>query len=70
MLGRSPANFRQQDVTRAIAAAKRAGLDVVRVEVDPKTARISLIVKDGEAGEKAINPFDTAPVRAVKPRRG
>jgi hypothetical protein len=45
-LGRAPANFRQIDVSKAIKAAKQAGLDVVRVEVDPKTARISLIVKE------------------------
>ena len=47
-MGRPPANFRQQDITKAINAAKRAGLGVVRVEVDPKTAKIAVIVKDGQ----------------------
>lgn len=66
-----PSNFRQQGVTRAINAAKRAGLAVVRVEVDPKTAKIALIVKDetSETGIKTVNPFDSLPVPDTKPRR-
>jgi len=67
-VGRAPANFRQVDVTKAINAAKRAGLDVVRVEVDPKTAKITVIVKDGEE-TKTVNPFDTAPVPQSRPKR-
>jgi hypothetical protein len=79
-----PANFRQQDVTRAINAAKRAGLTVTRVEVDPKTAKISIICGEAEkaetnpwntatmapiGGHKPINPFPSAPVPHTKPRR-
>jgi hypothetical protein len=71
-VGRAPANFRQVDVTKAINAAKRAGLDVVRVDVDPKTAKISVIVKEGEE-IKAI-PFDKPlvpqPLRPRKPVGG
>jgi len=67
-VGRYPANFRQQDVTKAINAAKRAGLDVVRVDIDPKTARISVIVKEDNE-TKAINPFDTLPVPLSRPKR-
>jgi hypothetical protein len=58
---RTPSNFRQGDVARAIKAAKIAGLDIVRVEVDPKTARITLVTKDDGESELKINPFDKAP---------
>jgi hypothetical protein len=59
---RAPSNFRQQDVARAIKAAKGSGLDIVRVEVDPKTAKITLIVKNDDNTESKVNPFDSAPV--------
>jgi hypothetical protein len=68
-MSRAPSNFRQQDVTRAINAAKRAGLEVVRVEVDPKTAKISLIVKGDNETERKINPFDNLPVPETKGRK-
>ena len=62
-MSKGPSNFRQQDVAKAIKAAKGAGLDIVRVEIDPKTAKITLVVKQGEATETTtVNPFDTAPV--------
>jgi hypothetical protein len=65
---RAPSNFRQQDVARAIKAAKGSGLDIVRVEVDPKTAKITLVVKNDDNTESKINPFDSAPV--PEPTRG
>jgi hypothetical protein len=66
---RAPSNFRQQDVARAIKAAKNSGLDIVRVEIDPRTARISLMVKNDDNTESKVNPFDSAPV-PEPPRRG
>jgi hypothetical protein len=60
---RRHAHFRQRDVSRAIKAARASGLDIARVEVDPKTARIVLVVKNDDASESKINPFDTAPVK-------
>jgi hypothetical protein len=48
-------------VARAIKAAKGAGLDVARVEVDPKTAKIVVVAKDDGKPEAKANPFDNAP---------
>ena len=60
---RAPSNFRQQDVARAIKAAKGSGLDITRVEVDPKTAKIVLVVKGDDTDTKIeVNPFDDAPL--------
>ena len=60
---RAPSNFRQQDVARAIKAAKGSGLDITRVEVDPKTAKIVLVVKGDDTDTKIeVNPFDEAPL--------
>jgi hypothetical protein len=60
---RAPSNFRQQDVARAIKAAKGSGLNIVRVEVDPKTAKITLVVRNDDNTEITVNPFDDAPVQ-------
>jgi hypothetical protein len=61
-MGRAPSHFRQQDVARAIKAAKAGGLDIVRVEVDPKSGRIELVVRGEDATETKVNPFRNAPV--------
>ena len=66
---RAPSNFRQQDVARAIKAAKGSGLDIMRVEVDPKTAKIVLVVKNDDDTETKVNPFDNAPVHDPAARR-
>jgi hypothetical protein len=60
-VSRAPSNFRQQDIARAIRAAKGAGLDVIRVEIDPKTAKIVLVIKEDGKPEKKFNPLDNAP---------
>ena len=60
---RAPSNFRQQDVARAVRAVKGSGLDIARVEVDPKTSKIVLVVKGGDTDSKIeVNPFDEAPL--------
>jgi hypothetical protein len=59
---RRPSNFRQQDVARAIKAAKSSGLDIARVEVDPVSQKIVMTMKDGTVTETNINPYDSAPV--------
>ena len=66
---RAPSNFRQTDVARAIKTAKGSGLDIVRVDVDPKTAKISLIIRNDDSTETTVNPFDDAPVQDPALRR-
>ena len=66
---RAPSNFRQQDVARTIAAAQGRGLNIMRVEVDPKTAKIVLVVKNDDDTETKVNPFDNAPVQDPALRR-
>lgn len=46
-MSRAPPNFRQGDVSRAIAAVKKHGLPIARIEIDPKTAKITVVI--GEA---------------------
>jgi hypothetical protein len=53
---------------RAIKAAKKAGLEIARVEIDPKTAKITVVANDGKK-EPEVNPFDTAPVPMPLPPR-
>jgi hypothetical protein len=59
--GRTPSNFRKQDIVRAVAAAQDRGLVISRVEVDPKTSKIALVIRDAESRESE-NPFANAPV--------
>jgi len=68
MNARAPSNFRQQDVTRAINAAKRAGLEVARVEVDAKTARIIVIIA-GCDDKPDANYWDSATMAPIGKRK-
>jgi hypothetical protein len=62
-MGRSRLTVRQGDVQRVMKAAKVAGLDVSRVEVDPSTGKIVIVVKeDGNEVKKTINPLHSAPL--------
>jgi hypothetical protein len=67
-MGRAPSNFRQQDVTRAINAAKRAGLEIARVEVDAKTARIIVIIAEHECKQNE-NYWDNATMALIGKRK-
>ena len=63
-------NFRQSDVQRAIRAAKATGLPVARVEVDPKTAKITVIVGEPETeAAKVVNSWDDAPMPSQMKRK-
>src|SRR5262249_10369845 len=59
---RAPSNFRQQDVARAVKAVKGSGLPIARVEVDPKTSKIVVVMKDDSEEKIEFNPFDDAQI--------
>jgi hypothetical protein len=66
---RRPSSFRQQDLTRAIKAAKNGGLDIVRIDIEPVIPRFQLVMKDSPETETTVNPFDTAPLPDEPARR-
>jgi hypothetical protein len=67
---RRPSAFRQLDVTRAIKAAKGGGLAITRIEIEPDTPKITLVMKDDTATETTTtNPFDVAAVEEPTLRR-
>lgn len=51
----APARFRQSDVTRAIKAARAAGADDVRVELEPNG---KLVILTGQLAKGERNPWD------------
>jgi hypothetical protein len=52
-----PHKFKDRDVRRVIKAARAAGIDVARVEVNPHTGQIAAIAR--QPGESAAaNPWD------------
>jgi hypothetical protein len=62
VLGDFLANVFSHRRTDGIDPHLRHGLDIVRVEVEPKTAKITLVVKNDDDTESKVNPFDSAPV--------
>jgi hypothetical protein len=54
-MARTPANFKQTDMVRAVKAALAAGLDVVRTEISPD-GTIRLIHSD--CSPVPASPFD------------
>jgi hypothetical protein len=63
---RGPARFKRTEATRAVRATLAAGLPVERVEVDPGTGRISVIV--GKPGA-AVDDLDAWLARREKDAR-
>jgi hypothetical protein len=65
MRSRRPAPFRQQDVTRALRAAKAAGMEVLQIEFDKERGFRLLFggtraeaAKPGSAETAEVNPLD------------
>jgi hypothetical protein len=67
-VARRPSNFRQQDVTRAINAAIASGLSIARIEVDAKTAKITVIIGEPEK-ESEANYWDSATMAPIGKRK-
>jgi hypothetical protein len=56
-MARVCAAFRQQDLVRAIRAAKLAGVDIRRIEIDPNW-KIVIFVGNGEPDQREANEWD------------
>ena len=56
-MGHGPATFKETDLTRALRAARKAGLDVERIEVD-RDGRIVLVLKNGNKVFTERNEWD------------
>jgi hypothetical protein len=67
-MARARCTFLQQDVTRALRAAKAAGLDVHRVEID-RAGKIVVVTgkPDYPAGDASRNEWDVAPAGETQP---
>jgi hypothetical protein len=56
-MARAPSTFRQQDVTRAIRAAKAAGVEIRRVEI-ARDGRIVIITSTEAKPTEEKNEWD------------
>ena len=62
--------FRQRDVTRAIKAAKLAGMDVASCEIDPATGKIEIFFAERPGETSAAEDANGSPnYRRGKPWR-
>jgi hypothetical protein len=57
---RSPNRFYRRELARALRAARDAGFDVARFEVDPISGRIVVMIDKNDAAARADdrNPWD------------
>src|SRR5262249_21941379 len=71
---RGPNRFYQREVARSVSGVTDTGETVERVEIDPASGKITVIVgaaRDDGTESKVTNPFHTAPVHdpALKTRK-
>jgi hypothetical protein len=53
-----------------VAAVQDRGLSIARIEVDPKTAKITVIVGEPMKEEaQEVNPWDNAPMPSERKRK-
>ena len=53
---RSPCSFRETDVRRAVKAARASGIDIVRLEIEPVTGKITIMTSS--SGAEKITDLD------------
>ena len=57
-MARAPSTFKQQDLTRALVAAKKAGVDIARIKIT-KDGNIEMDTgKPPECDKTNTNPWD------------
>jgi hypothetical protein len=57
-MARRPASITQADDARAIRAAKAAGVDVQRIEIDPNGKIVIVVVGSSEPDQREMNEWD------------
>jgi hypothetical protein len=55
-MARVPATFKQADVTRALRGAVAAGVEVARIEIDPRTGNI--VISTPRVPSVPVAPYD------------
>jgi hypothetical protein len=59
-MSRGPVTFRQADLTRALRAARAAGLEVAGYEIDPVTGKIVVTTRTEQRPETALDEWMAA----------
>jgi len=57
-MARAPSTFRQADVTRALRAAQKAGVEISRVEIS-RDGKIVIVTAAHPAVQDDLTPLDT-----------
>ncbi len=63
-MSRTPLLFKESDVTRAVKAVRKAGLDVTQVKIGPDGQIVVIVKSDNGNGDdrmvESTNPWDDA----------
>jgi hypothetical protein len=57
-MARSSSAFRQGDVTRALRAARAAGVNITRVEIEPATGKIVIVTGGAPTDTEQVSDLD------------
>ena len=58
-MSRGPSTFKERDLTRAVRAVVKAGLEVARIDID-RTGQIRIVIGNGDRGATTENPWERA----------